>query len=329
MTQPQPESFSALDLVEAFHLGHAVSTLHELRILAALEHPSTAEALADRHGVDSNLLRGVLEYVAARTNLVRKIGARFAMTRKCFRQSLFLLELYAGAYRRKAFQLTDLLRQPSLAPGAVDRVRHARAFEQVSGLAHAWMAGLIRQLQFNYLLDLGCGPAALLLLLASQDPNFVGWGLEINPALCKTARANIRAARLGGRIKLLEGDSSRLRAVLTADVSSNVQTVAACQVANEMFGSGSSRAVTWLRGMRTLLPGRPLLLSDYYGLLGRKLGRLHRETLLHDYTQLISGQGVPPANLAEWRAIYVQAGCRLVHVIEDKRTTRFMHIVML
>jgi hypothetical protein len=44
---------------------------------------------------------------------------------------------------------------------------------------------------------------------------------------------------------------------------------------------------------------------------------------------LISGQGIPPATMAEWRSIYSKAGCRLVHVIEDSSTTRFIHIIAL
>jgi hypothetical protein len=51
--------------------------------------------------------------------------------------------------------------------------------------------------------------------------------------------------------------------------------------------------------------------------------------LLHDYAQLISGQGVPPAGLDEWKAIYSEAGCRLAHVIEDRATPLFVHIVLL
>jgi SAM-dependent methyltransferase len=306
-----------------------VSTLHNLKILASLEQPSTAEALASKRGLDPKLLRGVLEYVAARTDLVYKTGKRFVKTQRYSSQSRFLLDLYAGAYRCNAARLEKLMRKPSLAASVVNRMRHARAFEEVGGLALSWIAQLIRKLQLSYVLDIGCGPATLLLQLAGEDPKFVGWGLEKNPAMCKTARARILAARVGTRIKLLEGDSTHLRAVLPMDACSNIQTVTACQVANEMFGAGSSRVVSWLRGIRRMLPGRTLLLSDYYGRLGSKIRGNHRETLLHDYAQLISGQGVPPANIAEWCAIYTAAGCRLVHVIEDRRTTRFMHVVIL
>ena len=81
-------------------------------------------------------------------------------------------------------------------------------------------------------------------------------------------------------------------------------------------------------GLRQALPGRPLLLSDYYGRLGSDAEE-QRETLLHDFVQLISGQGVPPPGLDEWRAIYAEAGCRLAHVIEDQTTTQFVRIVVL
>ena len=146
--------------------------------------------------------------------------------------------------------------------------------------------------------------------------------------MCRVAQVRIRAERLGTQVKVFESDSRRLRAVLPPDVRANVQAVTACQVANEMFGAGQSRVVAWLRGIRKMLPGRPLLIMDYYGRLGSKTQGGDRETLLHDYVQLISGQGIPPASMAEWRAIYTEAECRLAHVIEDRATTRFVHIVV-
>jgi SAM-dependent methyltransferase len=329
LRQPKPERLSTLDLVEGFQLGHAVATLHRLKILTLLEKPSSAEALANKVGLNPQFLRGALEYVAARTNLLSKMGSRFVATRNYSDESRFLLDLYAGAYLRNAVRLDKLMQNPALAPSAVDRVRHARAFEGVGRRALGALPGIIRQLQFNHVLDIGCGPASLLLQLAQNDPQFVGWGLETNLAMYKAARAAIREAGVGKRITVLQGDSTDLRAALPADVRSSVQTVTACQVVNEMFGTSPLRAVTWLHSIRETLPGRPFLISDYYGRLGSQTPGQLRETLLHDYAQLISGQGVPPATLAEWRRIYADAGCRLVHVIEDRRTTRFIHIIVL
>jgi hypothetical protein len=98
-----------------------------------------------------------------------------------------------------------------------------------------------------------------------------------------------------------------------------------------MFHDGQLQCIRWLKQLRKLFPSRPLLILDYYSRLGKKSaqGPIERKTLLHDYAQLISGQGIPPANAREWRALYSDAGCRLVHIIEDKATTRFIHLLRL
>ena len=77
------------------------------------------------------------------------------------------------------------------------------------------------------------------------------------------------------------------------------------------------------------LPGRALLVSDYYGCLGQRDGRWFPKTALHDFVQVISGQGVPPPNLESWQAIYADAGCGLVHALEDDNASGFIHIVRL
>lgn len=323
------DQWNSFDLVEAFQLSHAVATLHNLELFAALKKPATAAELSARYALDANLLRGMLEYVAARTDLLRKFGERFVATRNYTDAVRFLLDLYVGAYGGNAAQLPELLRDPSGAPNAVNRVCHARAFETVDGSTLGVLPELIRQLEFNHLLDLGCGNGALLLELARQDSDFVGWGVDLNPAMCRMARARIHAARLGKRVHVLKGDCRNLSYVLPTKVSAMARAVTACNVANEMFTDGHSRAIDWLRAMGKVLPGRPLLIADYYGRLGHKKGPGSRETLLHDYAQLISGQGVPPASAAEWGSIYSRAGCLLVHIIEDKATTRFIHILRL
>jgi len=324
-----PERWSAFDLAEAFQLSQAVNALHDSGLLAALRKPAAAEELAEKFGLDEALLRGVLEYVAARTDLLRKSGKKFAATREYEGASRFVLDLYVGAYGPNASRLKELLRDPSNAPKAVDRVLHARAFDAAEGPPLGILPELIRRLDLNHLLDLGCGNAALLAELAQKDPAFVGWGLELNPSMRKVARSRLRAASLGKRVRVLKGDCTQLGSALPLDVAAAVRAVTACNVANELFADGHARAVEWLRDLRKLLPKRPLLLVDYYGRLGQKKPDASRETLLHDYAQLISGQGIPPSDAARWRAIYTRAGCRLLHIIEDQSTTRFIHILRL
>ena len=335
MTHTKPPRLTTFDLVEAFQLSRAVSALHDANVLASLRQPLTADSLAKQHRLDSRLLRGVLEYIAARTDLLRKIGSRFVLTREYSTASRFLLDLYAGAYGGNASRLEQLLRNPRLAGGAVDRRRHARAIDEGSRVAFTPFAGLLSQLQFRSILDLGCGAAGMLVELAVKDPEFVGWGVEVNPAACRAARARIRSAGAGRRVTIFQGDSIDLPRILPPAVRARIQAVTAVQVANEMFGHGATRAIQWLRTLRKVLPGRPLFLSDYYSLLlgdktrSPKSTPNRRETLLHDYVQVISGQGVPPATLRDWRRIYAEAGCRLASVIHDRSTTRFVHIVVL
>jgi SAM-dependent methyltransferase len=205
----------------------------------------------------------MLAYVAARTDLVEQRGTRFVATAAYAPAARYLIDLYAGAFGASAAQLPRLLREPTRAAAAVDRGRHARAFEAVAGpAALGAVPGLIRQLGLGGLLDLGCGTGALLIELARRDGALAGWGLERNPTMARCARRAVRAAQLERR-------------------------------------------------------------------LGRARGRIHRETLLQDYVQVLSGQGVPPPDAAAWEAIYRRARCRLVHAIEDRATTRFIHVARL
>ena len=321
MAPRKPERLSALDLTEGLQLAHAAAALHDLGVLSSMTSPVTAEEVAKQHRLDAGMLRGALDYLAARTDLVRKDGDRFVASEGYDQSARFLLDVYALAYGANAVRLAELLRHPSRARNAAENTSLARAFKPQVGALPA----IIRQLGFHHVLDLGCGAAGLLLALAEDGPDFIGWGVERDPAMCRAARKNLRAARITDRITLFEGDATRPN-TLPRDVRREVETVVASQLANALTPAA---AVAWLRRLRKAFPARPLLLADYYGRLGTGDARLHRETWLHDYAQLISGQPVPPPDREAWQALYIAAGCRLVHVMEDPRTTLFVHVVVL
>jgi SAM-dependent methyltransferase len=312
--------WNVFDLVEAYQLSRAVAVLNDLSVFQS-QTPFSAKQLAAKHGLDATLLAGVLEYVALRTDLLRRtVRQEFVVTRN---NSRFLIDLYTGAYGSTADRLADILRDPATAPASVDRVRYARAFQSVGKGALGILPDVIGALEFNYTLDIGCGNGDLLAELARRNPSFVGWGIDSNPAMLKLARA-------GKGVRFLKADGTRLREEIPKSVRSQIRSITCCSFANEMFAEGERQAIKWFRELHKLFPRRPLLNCDYYGRLGRiKNRKQQRETLLHDYAQLISGQGIPPATMAEWRSIYSKAGCRLVHVIEDSSTTRFIHIIAL
>ena len=322
MTNPK---WSVFDLVEAFQLSRAVAVLNDLNVFESTK-PFSAKQLAAKHGLNEALLAGVLEYVALRTVLLRRTAReQFVVTSS---NSRFLIDLYTGAYGSTANDLAKILRNPAIAPASVDRVRYARAFESVDSAALGILPDVIAALEFNYTLDLGCGNGDLLLELARRNESFIGWGIDSNPAMLKIARARLRMGHTGKRVRFLEADGARLRRHIPESVRSQVRSITCCNFVNEMFAHGERQAIDWFSELRKIFPGRPLLNCDYYGRLGRAKNRKpSRDTLLHDYAQLISGQGIPPATLAQWRSIYSKAGCRLVHVIDDTSTTRFIHII--
>lgn len=333
-SQQSPPRWSALDLAEGLQLGHALSALHDLGVLAAMTRPRTVAELAEAFALDPEMLGAALEYAAARTDLVRKHGKRFVVGDGHTSTARFALDLYAGAFAANAVALPMLLRKPARAGAAVDRRRQAQAFARADEAAHAASAELLRLLDVRAVLDLGCGSGLLLRAMARADAEFRGWGIDANPAMCRLARAGLHDIGAARRVRIILGDGRMPARALSAHDRARVEAVVAGDLANELCARGAAAAVVWLQRLRRDFPGRLLLIADYYGRLGHRIrdeeaeGAI-RQTLLHDYVQAISGQGVPPPDRKAWQGLYRQAGAQLVHCIEDTGTTRFLHLLRL
>lgn len=139
--------------------------------------------------------------------------------------------------------------------------------------------------------------------------------------------AGLREAGASRRVRILQGDGGRPGRVLPLSARAKIDAIVAGDLANELCASDGA-AVAWLQRLRLAFPERWLLVSDYYGRLGYAR-EARRETLLHDYVQAISGQGIPPPDRKAWQTLYRAAGARLVHCIEDTSTTRFLHLLRL
>jgi SAM-dependent methyltransferase len=320
---------SAFDLAEGFHLAHALLALEQHGILSSLTRQTTAGALAKRHNVDRTLLQAALELLAARTNLIARRGDKFRLTRQYDAYARFVVHQYLGAYGPNAIALDRVLRNPALAGGLVDRRQHAKAFEESPTLSCMLIADLVVQLGFNDVLDLGCGSGALLADLAGRVRGFRGWGLDSNPAMCAAARRRLKETAGASRVKIFRGDIGQPKMAISPLVMSEVRTLTAASLVNEFFGAGSRLAERWLTSLRTAFPGRTLLIGDYYGQLGFSRPPRSRALAMHDFAQVISGQGIPPPNLASWKKIYRSARCSLIHVVEDHEASFFVHLLKL
>jgi SAM-dependent methyltransferase len=324
-----PEVWTTLDLAEGFHLACAVAALHDGKLLQSLRRPHTAAALAQKHDFDPSMLRGVLQYVAARTNILLQKGDKFIVTEEYGTPARFILDQYIGAYGANAVNLASLLRDPSRSRGMVCGKKHAKAYIGLRFSSCRVVPAVIKQLGLNYLLDMGCGPGSLLLQLAKGSPEFVGWGLDLNSHMCAAARRRAKRAGLEAQLSFFEGDCADFIDAIPLSVRENIQTITAVNLLNDFFADGAARTIDWLKRLRMHFSECVLIVSDYYGCIGKTNPPWPRRTAVHDFVQIISGQGVPPPTMVQWENIYSEAGCTLIHVIQDKEASFFIHILRL
>ena len=318
---------TALDIAEGFHLAQAAAALHATDVLARLRTASTAADLAARMGFDGEVLEGVLAFVAARTELVRAVGEKYVVGAGYDASARFVLDLHVRAFGPVSADLTRILRDPASAARRIDRRAQADAFADDEG--DGALAGIVRQLGFGTVVEFGCAQGALLRRIAEADPQFRGFGVEANARACRAARERNRAVGVTRRVRIVQGDARHPERLQLPPAARAAEAVIARDFVNEMCRAGGAAAIGWMRELRRLFPGRILVVADYYGQLGRDPVAADRRVLLHDFVQLVSGQGVPPADPAGWTALYDAAGCRLAHAIEDPRALRFVHLVKL
>jgi SAM-dependent methyltransferase len=324
-----PPPRSPFDLVECFYLAHTLAALEQVGVLKSLEKPVTLRKLAARHRVDTPVLEAALRMLRSRTNLLAYRTQEYRLTRRYDASVRLMLLQYLGAYRNNAIEFARILRYPYAASKLIDRAQHAKAFEQIDVFSANILADLLLQLELNHVLDIGCGAGTLLLNLAIRRPDFVGWGLDVNPWMCAAARKRIASKHATRRIAIFEGDCRNLQRALPSSVIAKVRTITSASLINEFFSGGPDKAVAWLGDVKAIFPGRTMLIADYCGEQGARTKRGSPEIALHDFIQIISGQGVPPGNRTLWKNIYKRAHCDLVHSLEFRDSPFFIHILRL
>ncbi len=322
-----PEQCSPADVVEGFYLAHVLTALEHAGMLESLKNWTTVVQLARKHDVDRKMLEAALQFVAAHTGLLAHRAGKYRLTKRYDFHARFMLFQYLGTYRRHAIKFGKILRHPLESRNLIDRKQYAKAFAGQGILADNIVADLVLQLGLNHVLDLGCGAGTLLLNLASRNHDFAGWGLDSNTWMCSAARKRIASLGLGRRIGIFRGDCRDLKRALPASVVNNVSVIIAASVINEFFAEGITKAVEFLTDIRATLPGRTMIIADYYGYWNS--AAKSKEMALHNFIQVISGQGVPPADLSGWKKIYQGAGCHFIHAVQLQSSPYFIHILKL
>jgi SAM-dependent methyltransferase len=315
--------------MEGFFLSQAFAAIERIGIIDALKLPQSVNDLARRYSVDESVLDAALQMLATRTTLIRCARRKYTATSAWDSVTKFLFLQYVASYGANASHLEEILHDPSVASQFVDRYQHQRAFLNAPPSTKDPLVQLVLQFGFNTVLDIGCGTASLLLDLASQSPHFRGWGIDSNPFMCRAARQRIVQAGERKRITIINGDSRQLSLRIPPTIASRVQAITASGVANEFFFGGIRNAVSWLAAVKREFPGRKMFIADYYGQLGFRRRPDRRGVALHDFVQVISGQGVPPPDRSGWLKVYRSAKCKLVHVEHERDAPNFIHVVQL
>ena len=293
-------------------------------------------SLAAEHGYDVTRLRGALEYVSRRTDiLVCAPDGEYVLNPDYadYHQLGFHLDKFIGAYGALVRDLDESLRGSARRRGGVDEQLLAEAFTRAGRAGVQADAYVLGQWNVRCLLDLGCGPASLLIHLAANDPDFRGWGVDQSMAMCEVATARVSEAGLARAVHITHADVRDLDAAFHARRAASFDAIHCKSLLNEFFGSGSAEATDVIRTLRAMFSGRLLFNSDYYGRLGADSssqdGCAH--TLVHDVAQLLSGQGVPPATLSDWAEVYDRAGAEFMHTYEAQMNgiAWFIHVVQL
>jgi SAM-dependent methyltransferase len=321
-----------LGVLEGHYAGEIVLGLIRSGAFELLTTGRRVGSVAQAVGVDARLVGQVLDFIARTTDLIERDGTdRYRLGRYSAPEIEFQFQKFIGAYGSSVRRLGQFRSRPSSGEG-VNESALAAAFAAVGNIP----SRVVKQLRrggYRNLVDLGCGPASLLVEMALRDDHFTGVGIDQSKVMCRLARARVRQAGVASRLKILRGNVSNIADVLEAQQRSRVEAIHGRSLINAYFGQAGYSAKRFLCKLRSAFPGRIAFFVDYYSELrskaisrrGFRLGRLH------DLAQVASGQGIPPSNLREWQALYKAAGCKLVSAenIRNDQIRWFVHEVRL
>jgi hypothetical protein len=171
------------------------------------------EVVAQAVHMDAGVLYKMLDFIARTTDLIEfDGGAVYRFKNYSLAEIVFQFQKFIGAYGASVRRFAAF---PTPFPegGGVNEGALAAAFAGV-GIVPSNLAKRLQRAGYHRLVDLGCGPASLLIEMALADKKFTGIGLERSSAMCRVARSQVSEAGVRSQVAIKRADLNDIGGVL-------------------------------------------------------------------------------------------------------------------
>lgn len=262
--QPNAVERPAFAIFEGYAVSSIVASLQMSGLLPLLESDGLDQRTIDARSDDeAALLRASLRYLAARS-VVEATADGYALTpygQQICQDKGYLVWLVGGygePLRRMEAFLGDGKRY------GVDYVRDGKWVAGGAAMLGGkdvvpTAMGLLDQIRFTQVLDLGCGNARLLAAICRKFDT-AGVGVDISPEACADANELVAEQGLADRITIVQADADTLAGVRELGSTDLVVTFF---LLHEILAKGKDRLVTYLTELAQALPaGAHLLIAE-------------------------------------------------------------------
>ncbi|MFI0805968.1 class I SAM-dependent methyltransferase [Streptomyces echinatus] len=182
---------------------------------------------------------------------------------------------------------------------------------------------VVRDLDFQYVADLGCGSGERLIRLARSRPGVRGLGIDAADGAIEVATKSVAEAGLADRISITQDDATALQ---PRPEYAGVDLLTSFMMGHDFWPR--AEAVASLRRMREVFPDlKHFLLADATRTTSYPDSEMPVFSMAFEFAHAVMGDYLP--TLDEWGPVFEEAGWRLVgqHPISVPAESVMFHLV--
>jgi SAM-dependent methyltransferase len=302
------------------------------KILLAMSDTGVYEYLADKVSfdtetvareleLDAKILDSLFEYLHGAQLLEFKNGS-YSKTLKGKRYfnvyTRGVLNIYLGAYDEVLSSLEPLLKKKmKLDDPKLDRsTRHAAAGTAFATCVNTIpkVVELIKNYEFNCVLDLGCGTGDFLIQLCRENTKLRAIGVDMSTDALAQARDSSKQFDVDGRIQFKTATIGKEEIPLTSQEMKDVDLLTSMYMVHELGRDGRGAIIELIVKLKKQFSGKKLLLievEDFDPKLNSSEELAHYGRMDYRLIHILSRQGLPRPQM-DWHGIFKDAGCAVV-----------------